>query len=347
MSSGNRLVRWILAVSIPLMAARPAGAQSPSPLLLAVLGADRSIAIIDPTSRKVVGYAPTDNDPHTVAVSADGKLAFTGNSAGSTISVIDVATRKELRRVPVGQGASPSRVLYASGKVYFSAGGYKGIGRYDPATDKIDWYVGTGHDTSYLVISKDRDKIFVSDRNGNTVSIIEGVLAGPPKWTVTTIPVGGSAEGLDVSPDGKEVWAAKRFGGGISIIDVATKKLTQLDVPFGKNKATGSQATRVNFTPDGKRVILLHRPTEDIVIFDAATRKEIKRIKQTDADSMLVTSDGSRAYISCGGAAGGEGYVMAIDLKTLEMAGRIDIPAGPKIPCRGACDAFGLAWAGK
>ena len=326
-----------------LMAAHVASAQAPSPMLLVAIGHENSVVVVAPATGKVLRRAPTDDDSHSVVGSTDGKLAFTGNMLPSTISVVDLTTGKELRRVNTGPGSRPHDVVYRNGKVYFTAGGYKAVGRYDPAANQIDWLVGTGQNgTNVLVVTQNGDKLFVSNRDSNTVSIVEDILAAP-KWNVTNLQVGGSPEGLDISPDDREVWAAKRFGGGISIIDVATKKITQLDVQFGK-PTEGSAATRLSFTPDGRRVVLLHRPTQDVVVFDAASRKELKRIK-VPGSSVLISPDSSKAYISVEASpAVGDGYIAVIDLKALELAGKIVVPPGPPAPCKGACDTMALAW---
>ena len=52
---------------------------------------------------------------------------------------------------------------------------------------------------------------------------------GPPPadWDETVIPVGRGAEGFDVSPNGKEIWAANAQDGTVSIIDNASKKVVQ------------------------------------------------------------------------------------------------------------------------
>ena len=319
-------------------------AQAPSPMLLVAIGHEKAVAVVDPRSGKVVTRAPTDDDSHSVAGSTDGKFAYTANMFPSTISVVDLATGKEVRRVNTGPGSRPHEVIYRGGKVYFTAGGYKAVGRYDPVTNQIDWLVGTGQDgTNILVVTKNGDKIFVSNRESNTVTVVDDVLAAP-KWRVTNLQVGGSPEGLDISPDDKEVWAAKRFGGGISIIDVATKKFTQLDVPFGKPVGEGSAATRLSFTPDGKRVVLLHRPTQEAVIFDAASRKEIKRV-QVPGSSVLIAPDSSKAYVSVEASPEvGDGYIAVIDLDKLELTGKLVVPPGAPAPCKGACDTMALAW---
>ena len=66
-----------------------------------------------------------------------------------------------------------------------------------------------------MVLSRDRDAIFTANRESNTVSVVDGAAAGPPDWRVTAIPAGGEyPEGLDLSPDGAELWTATRNDGG-------------------------------------------------------------------------------------------------------------------------------------
>lgn len=46
-----------------------------------------------------------------------------------SISVVDVAARKELHRVNIGPYSRPRGIVYAAGKVYFTAQGYRITGR--------------------------------------------------------------------------------------------------------------------------------------------------------------------------------------------------------------------------
>jgi YVTN family beta-propeller protein len=137
------------------------------------------------------------------------------------------------------------------------------------------------------------------------------------KWQVTGIPVPGKVpEGIDLSPDGKEIWTATRGDGGVSIIDVASKKVTQT---FNLGM---KDANRLKFTPDGKLVLISDEAGNSLVVLDAAARKEIKRLNMAP-NAVLVHPDGSRAYA----ALRKDNSVAVIDLKTLEVTNRI--PTGP------------------
>src|SRR5262245_48655244 len=112
--------------------------------LLVLNKEDATLAIVDPASGHVLGRVPTGQGPHEVAVSNDGRLAFasnygTGPAPGQTISMIDVAAQKELRRIDVSPLSRPHGLAFASGKLYFTAEANKRIATYDPATNTIDW----------------------------------------------------------------------------------------------------------------------------------------------------------------------------------------------------------------
>jgi len=149
-------------------------------------------------------------------------------------------------------------------------------------------------------------------------------------WEVTNVPAGKGAEGFDMSPDGKEIWAANARDATVTIIDVATKRAIQtLPIPV-------KGANRLKFTPDGQRVLIsgLGARTGDssLVVMDSSTRKEVKQLNLGGgAAGILIAPGGSRAYV----AVSTNDKVAVLDLKTLEVIGHIDAGKQPD----------GLAWA--
>src|SRR5579872_916478 len=144
------LVQFFAAASVL------AAAETPSPALLVLNKEDNTLAIVDPATGKVAGLVPTGESPHEVTVSSDGKFAFVGNygaqTPGKTISVIDLAAQKEVRRVDLGPLRRPHGVFFADGKLYFTAQVNKVIGRYAPESNLMDWLLGTGQDTTHMVM---------------------------------------------------------------------------------------------------------------------------------------------------------------------------------------------------
>jgi YVTN family beta-propeller protein len=355
-----RLTRFLLTAATWLLVATPVVAAD---LLLVINKGDNTLAIIDAATLKILGTAPTGPDPHEVVASADGKLAYitnynAGNGVANSLSVVDLVARTALPPIDLGALARPHGITLSDGKIYFSAEGAKVVARYDPATRRVDWVIGTGQDRTHMVIvSSDRKLIFTTNVASATVSILEERAVGrrggggpppgtPPPgaagrgqagrgagfvpfpttdWYVTTIPVGAGAEGYDLSPNGRELWVANAQAGTVSVIDVAAKKVAEtLTVAF-------RSANRLKFTPDGKYAFISDLGGTDVIVMDAATRKEIKRVNVGGgAAGIQMSADGTRAFAAVGSRNG----VAIIDVKTLQVSGFIATGPGPD----------GLAW---
>jgi YVTN family beta-propeller protein len=300
-----------------------------SPRLLVLNKEDATLVVVDPASGKTLGTVPVGQGPHEVVASPDGKWAFasnygTGPAPGRTISMIDIAAKKELRRIDVTPLSRPHGLAFVNGKLYFTAEASKKIARYDPATDKIDWEFETGQNGTHMVLpTKDARTIFTSNISSNSVSAIQQGADG--KWAQTIIAVGKGPEGIELSPNGREVWSAHSADGGVSVIDVASKKVIHT-IDVGTKRSN-----RIHVTPDGKFALISDLEAGDLVVLDTATRKEIKRLPLGRMpEGILIPPTGGRAYV----AVNGDNHVAVIDLKTWQVVNKISTGSGPD----------GMAW---
>lgn len=340
-----------LRMLLPLLVLAPTlSAQTPKQTLLALSKRDHTVAIVDPASLKVIAKAPVGNDPHEVIASTDGKTAYVSNYGGgayNTLAVIDLVAQKALPSIDLGALKGPHGLDFVGGKVWFTAEAAKAIGSYDPATQKVDFILGTGQNRTHMVyMFDDLQHIVTTNVSSGTVSMIEKLpprtgggpppgMQGPPPgpmgppggdWNETVIKVGNGSEGFDVSPNKKEIWVANAQDGTISIIDLASKKV------IDTLNANVQSANRLKFTPDGAQVFVSGLRMDHVAVFDAATRKNTKDIQVGHgAAGIQMQPDGSRAYV----AATPDNYVAVIDLKTLEVVGKIEVGVEPD----------GLAWA--
>jgi YVTN family beta-propeller protein len=336
MTSAGKTSQLIVGLTFFLLIAPHAFCQTPSPALLVIEKDTRQVAVIDPASLKIIGHVPVGADPHEICVSSDGKTAYISDYGAfgtplHTLSVIDLVAQKPLPPVELGALLAPHGMQTAGEKIYFTAEGSKAIGRYDPAGKQVDWILGLGENrTHMLVVSQDQNHIFASDVNSNEISILDRdsdrEKADASGWNQTRIPVGKGPEGFDVSPDGKELWAANSHDGTVSIVDVASRKVVQtLDVHT-------KRSNRVKFTPNGQMVLISDLDTGDLVVLDSHARHEIKRVSLGHgAAGILIAPDGSRAFV----AVSRDNNVAVVDLKTLSVTGHIATGGGPD----------GMAWA--
>jgi len=350
-----RVLFWGTLFGALLFAVEPACTQStPQRSLLALSKRNHTLAIVDPATFAILARLPVGPDPHEVVASADGTKAYVSIYGGGryhSLSVLDLVAQKALPDIDTGALNGPHGIVFVGGKVWFTAEGAKALARFDPATNTIDWIMGTGQNrTHMLYVTSDEKTIYTTNVSSGTVSVLELVTlppmgpppgtappggqaapprpAGPPRmdWNETVIPVGKGDEGFDVSPDGHELWTADAQDGSLSVIYLPSKKVTAtLDAKiFGSN--------RLKFTPNGKLVAITSLRNGDLVIYDATTRKEYRRVHiGTGAAGILMDADGTRAFVACAP----DGYLAVVDLKTFAVTAHIDVGGEPD----------GLAWA--
>src|ERR1700737_2019530 len=110
--------------------------------LLILSKQDRTLAIVDPATLRVIAKAPVGPDPHEVVASADGTTAYVSNYGGGAynpLAVIDLVNHKALPSIDLGPLRGPHGLAFVGGKAWFTAEAAKVIGRFDPATQKVDW----------------------------------------------------------------------------------------------------------------------------------------------------------------------------------------------------------------
>jgi len=316
-------------VGLSATAAAQTGGRQTGGRLVVLNKEDATLVTVDPSTGKVLGRVPTGEAPHEVAVSADGATAFVGNygsqTPGSTISVIDLAAMKEVRRIDVSPLRRPHGIFAAAGKVYYTSETNRIVARLDPATYQTDWLFGTGQASTHMVwANEDASRIYTANIGSDSMTILERG-ANPLAWNATVVPVGRGPEGFDVSPDGRELWAAHSRDGGVSIVDLQQKKVTAtIDLQT-------KRSNRLKFTPDGKLALVSDLDAGEVLVIDVASRKVTKKIPLGRmVEGILMQPDGARAYV----AVNGENYVAIVDLKTLTVTGRIETGRGPD----------GMAW---
>ena len=363
---------FVTGAAALMLGTTAAAAPSPGTLLVLEKGT-LTLALIDPHSLKVVARVPSGPDPHEVIASSDGRCAYISNYGGDggdlhTISVVDLQARAPLQPIDLGALRSPHGLDFADGRLYFTAETSKAIGRYDPATQRIDWVMGTGQDRTHMVqVAQDPAHLVTSNVTSGSISFLDETIrqAAPPppgapgnppvaanaparnppvvppprrSWTLTTVAAGRGAEGFDISPDGRQVWAANAQDGTVTVIDVATKKAVQtFPIPV-------AGANRLKFTPNGKVVLLsglgrfgaaatTSEPTANLIAVDVVTHAITRRFDLGGGSAgILMDPDGTRAYV----AVTQGNRIAVVDLATLQVTGEIAPLAQPD----------GIAWAG-
>jgi len=296
------LLALLLTLAMP-HASQPRPASAGKEWLLAANKGEHTLGLIDPIAGRQIATVDVGGvTGHEVIASPDGRFAYVpiyGNSGvgspgtdGSTLAVIDIASRKVIGNVDFGHGVRPhcplinpkDKLLYVTTEIDQS------VTVIDPATLKVVGKVPTRSSESHmLVIAHDGRRGYTANVGPGSVSVLD--LDG--RKTITTIPVASKIQRIGISVDDRLVFTADQTKAQLAVIDTATNKLkTWIPLP-----AVGYGATP---TPDGHWLVVPLPGGKQVAVVDLASMKVAHTIDvPANPQEVLVSPDGQKAYVSC------------------------------------------------
>jgi DNA-binding beta-propeller fold protein YncE len=168
--------------------------------------------------------------PHEVDVSPDGRLALTAeygdSEPGRHVVLIDIASARVLARIDLGPDSRPHSVLFLPDgrRAVATMQDSDRLALLDLESRSVVRTFPTGGREGHMVrLSPDGARAYVTSRGAEgTLSVIYLDEDRPPD----VIRTGPGAEGLDVTPDGSEIWVANREDESISIVDANSLEIT-------------------------------------------------------------------------------------------------------------------------
>ncbi len=310
------------------------GAVAPD-LLVVVNKSDDTVSILDAKSGALRATVKTGRGPHEVEVLADGKTAAVSDygragEPGRTVTLVDLDRGLRLGTIEVGEGTRPHGLeALADGRLLVTAEGTRELLVVDPKGRRVTARIPTGRDVSHMVAApRDGRAAYVASIGSGTVSSANLATAKISKDLAT----GAGAEGIDVTPNGREVWVTNREANTVTVVDAVKLELLAT-IPAAKFPI------RVKITPDGKRALVSCAQSGDVAVFDVASRREVRRIpmdreavpgsqarvfsdrfgKSPVPVGLFIAPDGKRAWVASTNA----DIVSVIDLESLEVVGRL------------------------
>ena len=255
-----------------------------TPGVLAVAYMDESrVALVDGSTLQTLATLETGKNPHEVRVSHDGRRAYV--AAGKTITAVDLKGRKVQANFDLGTySAHDIRVSRDGRRIWAACGRQQAVLELDSETGKILKTYRTEQEGSWFVeVTPDERKLYTPNLEGKSVSVIDRATG-----RVKVIRFEHPVYGIDITPDGKEVWVS---GRDLKVIDTTADEVT------ATVKASESDTGRVRITSDGQRVVVALLRT--LAVFDVKTRRLISETSLPASPKVLtLSSDGRRAFLT-------------------------------------------------
>jgi DNA-binding beta-propeller fold protein YncE len=244
---------------------------------------ESKVVLVDGVSYKTLATFETGKNPHEVRVSPDKRRAYV--AAGRSITAIDLKNRKVKATFDLGSySAHDIRVSRDGRRIWAACAGAQAILELDSETGKILKTYNTDQQGSWFVeITPDERKIYTPNLEGKSVSVIDRATG-----RVKTIPFKDPVYGIDITPDGKQVWVS---GGDLAVIDTAT------DEVVARIKTSEAETGRIRLTSDGKKVVVAL--SKKLAVFDAKTLRLITETELSSSPKVLtISGDNRRAFLT-------------------------------------------------
>ena len=196
-------------------------------------------------------------DPEALDVPAGMEVAPDGHCGsyhrGEELLAVDTETG-ETEAVPLPKGSMPfeCRIAPDGGTIYASLWGLAEVWAVDTATRAVRFTVGTDQHPSEMALTSDGGRLFVSNANDNTVSVIDA-RAGAIEETISSslypvVPPGSTPDSICLGFEGRVLLIANADNNNCAVIDVSSR---------GKARSlgfipVGCYPTSVRISPEGR-----------------------------------------------------------------------------------------------
>jgi YVTN family beta-propeller protein len=191
----------------------------------------RNLAIIDLTSRKVIGDIDFGHGvrPHCPLFGPKDGLLYVSTELDQTISVIDPKTHKIVGTIPTGQPESHMFVISHSGSRGYTANVGPGtVSVLDMEARKTITIIPISKTTQRISISPDDSMVFTSDQIKPQLAVIDTATNKVKTW----VPLPGSGYGTAPTTDGRWLVIAVPSTRQVAVVDLKTMKVAHtIDVP--------------------------------------------------------------------------------------------------------------------
>ncbi|PYP97643.1 MAG: hypothetical protein DMD38_03960 [Gemmatimonadetes bacterium] len=261
----------------------------------------------------LLGRAPVEMFPTTIALTPDGALAFVANSdfhgdhpRVNVVTIVQTASMTPLTNLPACDMPHGVKVNHAGTFVYVSC----------MNSDEI--------------LEIDRQSLRITRRHKTAEqpgghAAMSGA-AGPPIHGTGPAPAAHDCMPtfVSVSPDDRRLYVACNHGNTLQVIDAASLELVR-EVPVG----TG--AYNVEPSADGRWIIVTNKKAQSVSLVDPQSLTEVAKVPTTKSlpHGIAYSPDGRWAFISQESVGIDPGAVDVIDLTTHARVATIPVPRQP------------------
>ncbi len=284
---------------------------------------------------------------------------YVGLLKDNAVAVLDTATNRVLKTIPVPPGPHGLVAAPKTHKVYVSSDGASTVSVIDTVTDQVVKSIEVGSTPHGLAITPDGSKVLVSVWGSNQAVIIdtatEQIVGRMPvlqphnsaispdgrtayvgsqqqgatglvilnlvsRTLIGVIPLDKTPRALDFSPDGNQLYFTVAGVNAVQVLDTASNRVVG-QIPVG------ASPHHPLFTPNGQAGLVVSQGPGELEILDPTTSKVSGTVRVGKSPHWIaISSDGRSAYVTNEGS----DDVSVVDLAHRQVTATIAVGHAPR-----------------
>ena len=196
-----------------------------SGLLYVTTELDKTVTVVDPRTRRIVGAIPTGQEQsHMLVLSHDGRRGYTANVGPGTVSVLDIAGRKTVAVIPVSKTVQRISISNDDKLVFTSDQSTPRLAVIDTVTNRVKTWVplpAAGYGTAP---TPDGRWLLVAVPATNQVAVVDL----HTMQVVRHIDVPSAPQEILIRPDGRIAYVSCNSSGQVAALDLGQWKVEKL-----------------------------------------------------------------------------------------------------------------------
>lgn len=305
------------------------GALIPDPtqVVLIVNRDSNEIAFMDIKSRKVIAktFLGKNVNPHMAMMSPDGRYVVTGGTRANKAYIIETATAKLVKEIPVGM--APEHLAFSPDGRFYYQGNPDGdsVSVIDMVSMSVIKTISGLAEPLNITFTPDGSKAYIGNYGAHWVGVVDAkrhellkkiqVAEVPGIAKLDPDKYLGEINGISnasISNDGRYLYAADGDLGVVGVIDTRDDKVIKVI-------RVGAKPWRAYMSHDGKYAVTVNNGDETVSFIDLKTNT-VAATWPAGADMTGVNFAAGKAFVISP-----SGYLYVYNMKSLRPAGRIKV----------------------
>jgi YVTN family beta-propeller protein len=256
--------------------------------LFTTIESEKNLKVIDTATNKVTDTIPLTGRPNQCAATPDGRYVGVPIRDGNSVDIVDMTQKRVVKVLPV---KVPHNCYNAGSNEFMFVSSMDGheIDLIDLKKLEYSSKIPVGGIPRPYAVTRDEKTLYVAltDLHGFVVAsiperkVISRVDLPPAPPSTCVLEPHTPTHGLELSPDGGELWVTSLGDSGVYVYDIATRKISP-------EIHTGACPNWITISPDGRYCCVSNSGSDDCSIIDTRSRREVARVKVGKGPKRLL-----------------------------------------------------------